>query len=79
MIKRLLFILLLAQPSVSSAAEEQENADLLLERIKLALLNATLEKEVRVVTAGYLDESGRLVESTYFGSDLNVAGVRVLS
>jgi len=79
MIKRLLFILLLAQPSVSSAAEEQENADLLLERIKLALLNATLEKEVRVVTAGYLDESGRLVESTYFVSDLNVAGVRVLS
>jgi hypothetical protein len=79
MIKRLLFILLLAQPSVSLAAEEQENADLLLERIKLALLDATLEKEVRVVTAGYLDESGRLVESTYFGSDLNVAGVRVLS
>jgi hypothetical protein len=79
MLKLLVFILVLLSAGLSWAAEEHENADLLLERIKLALLEAALEKEVRVVTAGYLDEGGRLVESTYFGSDLNVAGVRVLS
>lgn len=79
MLKHALCLVLLLMACLSQAAEVQENADALLERIKLALLDATLEKEVRVVTAGYLDDGGRLVESTYFGSDLNVAGVRVLS
>jgi hypothetical protein len=78
MLKYSLCLFLLLSACLSHAAEQQESADVLLERIKLALLDATLEKEVRVVTAGYLDSSGRLVESTYFGSDLNVAGVRVL-
>lgn len=79
MLKYALCLLLLVTTGLTQAADEPENADALLERIKLALLDATLEEEVRVVTAGYLDEGGRLVESTYFGSDLNVAGVRVLS
>lgn len=73
----LVMLAVLAAPIGLAAATEP--ADVLLEKIKLALLDAALEDEVRVVTAGYVDTSGRLVESTYFGSDSNIAGVRVLS
>jgi len=73
----LLMLAVLAAPFGLAAATEP--ADVLLEKIKLALLDAALQDEVRVVTAGYVDASGRLVESTYFGSDSNIAGVRVLS
>jgi hypothetical protein len=64
---------------VARAAPEPTDADQLLSLIKMALLDATLDQEVSIATAGFIDGSGKLIESTVFGSSIKVEGVRVLS
>ncbi len=61
------------------SAPEPADAEQLLNLIKMALLDATLDQEVSVATAGFIDSSGKLIESTVFGSSIKVEGVRVLS
>ena len=74
-IQSLLFFGSLLTCSVLSAAEDSEE---ILATLKQSLLDEGLQQGVRMVSNGYVDSSGRLVESTYFSSSANVNGVRVL-
>jgi hypothetical protein len=72
----LLHTALLLSPAALHAAEDPVE---LLNSIKQALLDESVDKGVRVVSSGYVDSTGALVESTTYTSALDVSGVRVLS
>jgi len=74
-IQSLLFFGSLLTCSVLFAAEDSEE---ILATLKQALLDEGLQQGVRMVSSGYVDSSGRLNESTYFSSNADVNGVRVL-
>lgn len=52
-----------AQSSASSASVDSET---LLGEVKRSLMQQSLESGLNITSAGYVDSSGRLVESTYF-------------
>jgi hypothetical protein len=61
-----------------AAAQPDGDAEQLLESIKQAFVDATLEESVNVISSGFIDSSGRLIESAYFETGSAVRGVRVL-
>lgn len=70
-------ILLLCLLTISVQAAD-DDSDAILATLKQSLLDEGLQQGVRMVSSGYVDSSGRLVESTYFSSFADVNGVRVL-
>jgi len=61
-----------------AAAQPVSDAELLLESIKQAFVDTTLEENINVVSSAFIDSSGRLIESAYFESGTTVRGVRIL-
>ena len=59
-------------------AQPVGDAEQLLEKIKQAFVDATLEEDINVVSSGFIDSSGRLIESAYFETGSTVRGVRIL-
>jgi hypothetical protein len=74
-IQPLIILLGLLSCSVQGADDDPET---ILATLKQSLLDESLQQGVSMVTSGYVDSSGRLVESTYFSSSVDVNGVRVL-
>jgi len=72
-----LIILLLSLLAISVHAAD-DNPEAILAALKQSLLDEGLQQGVRMVSSGYVDSSGRLIESTYFSSSADVKGVRVL-
>ncbi len=61
-----------------ATAQSAGETEQLLENIKQAFVDATLEGSVNVISAGFIDSSGRLIESSYFETGSTVRGVRIL-
>lgn len=72
-------VLAFATASVAAQGDRGENAVALLENVRQVLLAQALDDGVSLVSHGYIDNSGRLVESTYFQTGTAARGVRVSS
>ena len=60
-----------------TASESVTNPDeLLLDEIKYSLLSQSLEAGLSISSAGFIDSTGKLVESTYFRTDSSIDGLR---
>ena len=71
----IVFAIGLCSPVIAQPASDAEQ---LLEKIKQAFIDATLEENVNIVSSGFIDSSGRLIESAYFETGSTVRGVRIL-
>jgi hypothetical protein len=71
-------IILAAGLCSHASAQPAGDAEQLLENIKQAFVDATLEDSVNVISSGFIDSSGRLIESAYFETGSTVRGVRIL-
>ena len=62
---------------LGTASESVTNPDeLLLDEIKYSLLSQSLEAGLSISSAGFIDSTGKLVESTYFRTDSSIDGLR---
>ena len=62
---------------LGTASESGTNPDeLLLDEIKYSLLSQSLEAGLSISSAGFIDSTGKLVESTYFRTDSSIDGLR---
>ncbi|MBK52975.1 MAG: hypothetical protein CMQ45_11400 [Gammaproteobacteria bacterium] len=60
-----------------TASESGTNAnEVLLDEIKYSLLSQSLDAGLSIASAGFIDSTGRLVESTYFRTDSAIDGLR---
>jgi hypothetical protein len=74
---RTLFALLFSL-QLMTLCSAQQDPEILLEQIKQILLSESIESGVSVISSGYVDSSGKLIESAFYSSEADVAGVRVL-
>ena len=62
---------------LGTASESGTNPnELLLDEIKYSLLSQSLEAGLSISSAGFIDSTGKLVESTYFRTDSSIDGLR---
>ena len=60
-----------------TASEPGTNPDeLLLDEIKYSLLSQSLDAGLSISSAGFIDSTGKLIESTYFRTDSSIDGLR---
>ena len=60
-----------------AASESGTNPnELLLDEIKYSLLSQALEAGLSISSAGFIDSTGKLIESTYFRADSSIEGLR---
>lgn len=60
-----------------TASESGTNPnELLLDEIKYSLLSQSLEAGLSISSAGFIDSTGKLIESTYFRADSSIDGLR---
>ena len=76
----LLPLLFLVSSNLAYGQSTQANPSLeLLEKVRQTLLTQALDEGVSVRSHGYIDSSGRLVESAYFQTGTQARGVRIAS
>ena len=62
---------------LGTASESGTNPnELLLDEIKYSLLSQALEAGLSISSAGFIDSTGKLIESTYFRADSSIDGLR---
>jgi len=71
-----IIMLLSLLPIPLNAADD--DVDSILAALKQSILNESMQNGISMVSSGYVDSSGRLMESTYFSSAVDVNGIRVL-
>ena len=61
---------------LGTASESGTNPnELLLDEIKYSLLSQSLEAGLSISSAGFIDSTGKLIESTYFRMDSSIDGL----
>ena len=78
LIKRSVLPFVLAFAAHFGAASESGTNpnELLLDEIKYRLLSQSLEAGLSISSAGFIDSTGKLIESTYFRADSSIDGLR---
>lgn len=71
--------LFIAMAAMAAEADREANALVRLEQVRQTLLTQALDQGVSLVSHGYIDGSGRLVESVYFQTGTQARGVRMAS
>jgi hypothetical protein len=66
--------MLMAQ-SIANATSLEES-EMLLDEFKQSLVQRAVDSGLSVASAGYIDSTGRLIESTYFNTGTNVEAIR---
>ena len=78
LIKRSVLPFVLAFAAHFGTASESGTSpnELLLDEIKYSLLSQSLEAGLSISSAGFIDSTGKLIESTYFRADSSIDGLR---
>ncbi|MEL0294504.1 MAG: hypothetical protein VXA66_12645, partial [Alphaproteobacteria bacterium] len=64
----------LASGVFADSPEDARAGQALLDSLKLELLNQSIDSGLSIKSTGFIDASGRLVESTYFETDTQIRG-----
>ena len=70
------FVLAFAAHFGAASESGTSTDDLLLDEIKYSLLSQSLEAGLSISSAGFIDSTGKLIESTYFRADSSIEGLR---